>query len=182
MYGHIQLSQLTSNFLRTSVVYISSAALFLDMSKAFDKVPHHHLLCFLSVVGISGPLLKWFESYISNHSQKVVLNGYSSTSLPVSHNGPFWDPCYSSLTLTPCTSSLGLPPSSMQTTSYWAVPTPLNKPRYLPARHGSNIQLDHIIWSSINLTKSSLLIVSRRHRNSVINNNQHHPCYHCWVT
>ena len=65
---------------------LSSAALFLDMSKAFDKVPHHHLLRSLSAVGVSRPLLKWFESYLSNRSQKVVLNGYSSTLLPV-HSG-----------------------------------------------------------------------------------------------
>ena len=33
---------------------ISSAALFLDMSKAFDKVPHCHLLQSLAAVGVSG--------------------------------------------------------------------------------------------------------------------------------
>ena len=62
---------------------LSSAALFLDMSKAFDKVSHLHSL---SAVGVSGPLLKWFESYLPKCSQKVVLNAYSSTSLPV-HSG-----------------------------------------------------------------------------------------------
>ena len=95
---------------------LSLAALFLVMSKAFDKVPHHHLLCSLSVISISGPLLKWFESYISNHSQKLY-----SMATPQHHSRcpiiPFWDPCYSSLTLTPCTSPLGLPSSSMQKTS-----------------------------------------------------------------
>ena len=66
---------------------LSSVALFLVMSKAFDKVPHHHLLCSLSVISISGPLLKWFELKLYFQSfSKVVLNGYSSTSLPVSHN------------------------------------------------------------------------------------------------
>ena len=33
-----------------------------------------------------GPLLKWFESYLPNCFQKVMLNAYSSTSLPV-HSG-----------------------------------------------------------------------------------------------
>ena len=80
---------------------LSSAALILDMSKAFDKVPHHYLLHSLSTVGVSGPLFKWFESYLSYRSQKVVLNGYTSTSLPVHSGGPFWDPCYLSFTLTP---------------------------------------------------------------------------------
>ena len=62
---------------------LSSAALFLDLSKAFDKVPHHKLILSLSAVGVSGPLLKWLESYLTHRSQRVVLNGHSSTSLPV---------------------------------------------------------------------------------------------------
>ena len=61
----------------------SSAALFLDLSKAFDKVPHHKLLSSLSDVGVSGSLLSWFESYLSCRSQQVVLGGSSSTPLPV---------------------------------------------------------------------------------------------------
>ena len=64
---------------------LSSAALFLDMSKVLYKVPHLHSL---SAVGVSGPLLKWFESYLSNCSQKVMLNAYSSTSLPVHSSAP----------------------------------------------------------------------------------------------
>ena len=35
---------------------VSSVALFLDMSKAFDKVPHSRLLHSLQAVGVSGPL------------------------------------------------------------------------------------------------------------------------------
>ena len=62
---------------------ISSAALFLDMSKAFDKVPHCHLLQSLVAVGVSGQLLKWFESYLSDRTQIVVLNGFSLVSLLV---------------------------------------------------------------------------------------------------
>ena len=41
---------------------LNSAALFLDMSKAFDRVPHSKLLSSLSSVGISGPLHQWFRS------------------------------------------------------------------------------------------------------------------------
>ena len=66
----------------------SSAALFLDLSKAFDRVPHSKLLCSLSHVGVTGPLLQWFRSYLSNRCQRVVLNGHSSTSLPVTSGVP----------------------------------------------------------------------------------------------
>ena len=61
----------------------STAALFLDLPKAFDKVPHHKLLSSLSDVGVSGSLLSWFELYLSCRSQQVVLSGFSSTPLPV---------------------------------------------------------------------------------------------------
>ena len=67
---------------------LSTAALFLDLSKTFDRVPHNKLLCSLSSIGISGPLLQWFQSYLSDRSQRVVLNGHSSSALPVKSGVP----------------------------------------------------------------------------------------------
>ena len=51
---------------------------FCDISKAFDRVWHTGLLAKLSRVGITGNLLKWFENYLSNREQRVVINGQSS--------------------------------------------------------------------------------------------------------
>ena len=50
-------------------------AVFLDISKAFDKVWHDGLLFKLNQNGISGSLLKLFENYLHNRKQRVVLNG-----------------------------------------------------------------------------------------------------------
>ena len=50
-------------------------AVFLDISKAFDKVWHDGLIFKLKQNGISGSLLKFFESYLHNRKQCVVLNG-----------------------------------------------------------------------------------------------------------
>ena len=47
---------------------------FCDISKAFDRVWHRGLLHKLSSLGITGNLLKWFSSYLSNRRQRVVLN------------------------------------------------------------------------------------------------------------
>ena len=52
---------------------------FLDFSKAFDKVNRAVLLQKLCNFGITGSLLKWCESYLSNRRQRVVLDGISSS-------------------------------------------------------------------------------------------------------
>ena len=51
---------------------------FLDISKAFDKVWHEGLLFKLETIGISGNLLKLFQSFLSDRQKRVVLNGQYS--------------------------------------------------------------------------------------------------------
>ena len=50
-------------------------AVFLDISKAFDKVWHEGLIFKLEQNGISGNLLKRFQNYLRSRKQRVVLNG-----------------------------------------------------------------------------------------------------------
>ena len=52
-------------------------AVFLDISKAFDKVWHEGLISKLKPNGIQGKLLNLITSFLSN-PQRVVLNGKSS--------------------------------------------------------------------------------------------------------
>ena len=52
---------------------------FLDVSKAFDKVWHKGLLFKLRQLGIAGTLYDWIEHYLTGRSQKVVINGISSS-------------------------------------------------------------------------------------------------------
>ncbi len=61
---------------------------FLDVSKAFDKVYHPALLHKLESMGISGNLLAWIGSYLSDRRQKVVLNGVSSDSMNINASVP----------------------------------------------------------------------------------------------
>ena len=51
---------------------------FLDVSKAFDKVWHKGLLFKLKRFIITGILLSWFSSYLVNRIQRVVLDGKAS--------------------------------------------------------------------------------------------------------
>lgn len=49
-----------------------------DISKVFDEVWHKGLLSKLECLGISGPLLNWFESQLSDGKQQVVIEGRAS--------------------------------------------------------------------------------------------------------
>ena len=63
-------------------------AIYLDLSKAFDRVLHNLLISKLERYGICGPLLHWFRSYLSGRYQRVVLEGGYSDWLPVSSGVP----------------------------------------------------------------------------------------------
>jgi hypothetical protein len=52
--------------------------IFMDISKAFDRVWHPGLIFKLKQLGIDGSLLRWFKSYLSNRSQRVALGGLKS--------------------------------------------------------------------------------------------------------
>ena len=50
---------------------------FLDISKAFDKAWHDGLIYKLKSNGINGDILRLIESFLSDRSQRVVLNGHT---------------------------------------------------------------------------------------------------------
>ena len=55
--------------------------IFLDLQKAFDKVPYERLLIKLSAYGIVGPLLSWIRNFLYNRRQRVRVRAtYSSWS------------------------------------------------------------------------------------------------------
>ena len=63
-------------------------AVFCDISKAFDRVWHRGLLFKLQKSGISGRLLTWFENYLSDRTQCVVLSGTHSDIVHISAGVP----------------------------------------------------------------------------------------------
>ena len=63
-------------------------SVFLDISKAFDKVWHEGLLFKLKSMGISGKLLDLIDSFLNERYQRVLLNGQSSDWLPIKAGVP----------------------------------------------------------------------------------------------
>jgi len=61
---------------------------FLDLSKAFDRVWHKGLLFKLKQLGISGPLLSWLRNYLTDRKQRVVIEGQSSDWLGIDAGVP----------------------------------------------------------------------------------------------
>ena len=58
-------------------------AVFLDLTKAFDSVPHRQLIAKLEAIGLNAYLINWIKNYLAHRTQYVMLNGVSSLPLPV---------------------------------------------------------------------------------------------------
>ena len=56
-----------------------SGLVLVDMSKAFDKVIHQRLIADLHQCGLSGAVLSWFISYLSDRVQRVVIPTFAPT-------------------------------------------------------------------------------------------------------
>jgi len=52
--------------------------IYLDFSKAFDKVPHRRLIAKLENFGITGRVKYWIENWLSGRTQRVLINGCKS--------------------------------------------------------------------------------------------------------
>ena len=55
------------------------AAVFIDFSKAFDSISHSRLLTKLQNIGITNKALSWFQDFLTNRTQRVVIDGQASS-------------------------------------------------------------------------------------------------------
>ena len=80
-----QLLSITQNIYKAfeACPSLETRAVFLDLSKAFDRVWHKGLLFKLKCNGINGNLLTLIESYLADRKQRVVLNGKCSVWVPI---------------------------------------------------------------------------------------------------
>ena len=63
-------------------------AIFFDLKKAFDSVPHRKLIDKLTVIGLNPYILRWITFYLSNRKQYVILNGETSPTTDVMSGVP----------------------------------------------------------------------------------------------
>ncbi len=61
---------------------------YLDFRKAFDKVAHERLMRKIESHNIKGKLLEWIRAFLTNRTQKVVINDSTSSTQPVTSGVP----------------------------------------------------------------------------------------------
>jgi hypothetical protein len=54
------------------------AAILMDLSKAFDCLPHNIFLSKLAAYGLSSQSVKLLENYLTGHKQQIKLQGVVS--------------------------------------------------------------------------------------------------------
>ena len=67
---------------------LQTDVLFLDFSKAFDKVDHTLLLHKLEHYGIRGQILLWITDFLSERRQQVIVEGHYSNAAEVTSGVP----------------------------------------------------------------------------------------------
>ena len=75
----VQLFLTIDDFARAVVKKLQVNVAILDFAKAFDKVTHVRLAHKLNYYGVRGPLLQWLQSFLTDCTQKVIINGSHSS-------------------------------------------------------------------------------------------------------
>ncbi len=67
---------------------VQTDLIIMDFAKAFDKVTHSRFLLKLNHYGVHGKTNQWIKNFLSDCSQRVVLDGVHFHSAPVTSGVP----------------------------------------------------------------------------------------------
>lgn len=82
-----QLFELITD-LHTSLHSSYIDAIFIDMSKAFDRVPHKRLMLKIRNLQLDLNTTRWIEAFLNNRTQSVKINNFLSKSMRVKSRVP----------------------------------------------------------------------------------------------
>ena len=85
---------------------IAVSLVLLDLSAAFDTIDYKMLLDRLTNIGVQGMAHKWFQSYLQDRHQSVIIKGVKSKSVPL-RNGVPQGPVLGPFLFTQCTVPIG---------------------------------------------------------------------------
>ena len=83
-----QLLEVIEDFTKMTDAQKPVDIIYLDFRKAFDSVPHQRLLLKLASYGITGNILKWTESFLTDRSQVVRIGDIKSNHAKVTSGIP----------------------------------------------------------------------------------------------
>ena len=83
-----QLINTTTDWANTQNNKGQTDAIFLDFSKAFDKISHKFILSKHHYYGIRNHTLRWICAFLSNRTQTTVVNGVLSSYVEVTSGVP----------------------------------------------------------------------------------------------
>ena len=61
---------------------------FIDFSKAFDKVPHDQLIHKLEMYNLDQKVIRWVRAFLAHRTQKVIIDNYCSDEVAVTSGVP----------------------------------------------------------------------------------------------
>ena len=83
-----QLISFIQNICQSLNKKIQTDIIIMDFAKAFDKVPHKHLLYKLNYYGINNTTVNWISDFLGDRTQTVALEGIMSEKVPVTSGVP----------------------------------------------------------------------------------------------
>ena len=171
------LTNLAQNWNATLDKGEEACVIALDIKGAFDKVRHNGLYTKLRSKGVSGMLLRWLQSYLSERSMTVVLSGQNSEASSINASvpqgsilGPLLFSVFIDDLVDECENELFL--YADDSTLYAPIPSPKDSNRVAASL---NRDLDRMkYWAdrwkvTFEPTKCKSMIVSRKRTPSSIN-------------